>query len=161
MNLVAFYDDKNISTTFHPFDNAIGLPFPIFLTIGWKLFISVSLILTLFFGIKLRLIIFKYLAAPATNLGPINNLIFMDQLNGLLLAPVIVVRIGKCFWGFNLYNNKTCLGRFQDCGRGKSKYPLWSGWAQGLGETSKIKFFFVNLLPRATFVCWPPPNSQS
>jgi hypothetical protein len=23
--------------------------------------------------------------------------------------------------------NKTCLGRFQDCGRGKSKYPLWSG----------------------------------
>jgi hypothetical protein len=99
MNLVAFYDDKNISTKFHPFDNAIGLPFPIFLPFGWKLFMSVSLLLTLFFGIKLRLIIFKYLAAPATNLGPINNLIFMDQLNGLLLAPVIVVHIGRCFLG--------------------------------------------------------------
>jgi hypothetical protein len=57
--------------------------------------------------------------------------------------------------------NKTCLGRFQDCGRGKSKYPLWSGWAQRLGEPSKIKFCFVNPLPGATFVCWPPPNSQS
>ena len=57
--------------------------------------------------------------------------------------------------------NKTCLGRFQDCGGGKSKYPLWSGWAQRLGEPSKIKFCFVNPLPRATFVCWPPPNSQS
>jgi hypothetical protein len=100
MNLVAFYDDKNISITFHPPDNAIGLPFPIYLPIGWKLFICVSLILTLFFGIKYRLVIFKYLAAPATNLGPINSLIFMDQLNGLLLAPVIVVRIGNCLTSF-------------------------------------------------------------
>jgi hypothetical protein len=60
--------------------------------------------------------------------------------------------------------NKTCLGRFQDCGRGKSKHPLWSEWtlwAQGWGEPSKIKFCFVNPLPGATFVCWPPPNSQS
>ena len=93
MNSVTFYDNTNISTTFHPFDNAIGLPFPIFLPTGFKLFISVSLLLTLIFGIKYRLIIFKYLAAPATNLGPINSLIFMYQL----LAPVIVVCIGKCF----------------------------------------------------------------
>jgi hypothetical protein len=99
MNSVTFYDNTSISTTFLPFDNAIGLPFPIYLPIGWKLFISVYLLLTLIFGIKYRLIICKYLAAPATNLGPINSLIFMDQLNGLLLAPVIVVRIGKCFLG--------------------------------------------------------------
>ncbi len=33
--------------------------------------------------------------------------------------------------------------------------------AQGLDEPSKIKFVFVNPLPGATFVCWPPPNYQS
>ncbi len=60
-------------------------------------------------------------------------------------------------WILKKNTNKTCLGRFQDCGRGNSKYPLWSGWAQRLGEPSKIKFCFVNPLPGATFVCWPRP----
>ncbi len=60
---------------------------------------------------------------------------------------------------YSKMKHKTCLGRFQDCGRGKSKYPLWSEWtlwAQGWGEPSKIKLCLVNPLPGATFVLLAP-----
>jgi hypothetical protein len=44
-------------------------------------------------GIFLRKIIISYLLAPDTNTGPINLLIWVDQVNGLFLALNIIGRI--------------------------------------------------------------------
>ena len=46
-----------------------------------------------FVGMTLRFIILAYLAKPETNLGPINSLLWIDQVNGLLqvsMSPIIL-----------------------------------------------------------------------
>ena len=61
----------------------------------WNLILILKLkwFFTLIYGAKLRLKIISYILSPETKLGPINYLILMDQLNGILLATSIVIRI--------------------------------------------------------------------
>ena len=54
---------------------------------------SLVLIFTLIVGLKYRFIILAYLRAPKTRMGPINYLIWLDQLNGLLLGVTIVYKL--------------------------------------------------------------------
>ena len=68
-------------------------PFPFNLDYSWRLCISVAMSFILVSGIFLRKIIISYLLAPDTNTGPINLLIWMDQVNGLFLALNILGRI--------------------------------------------------------------------
>ena len=93
MNQITFFESKNQTILFTQFADEEGLPFPLYLSLHWKLVISISLLLSLVFGFSLRLIIFSYLRSPESNLGPINYLIWLDEVNGLLNSFVIVVRI--------------------------------------------------------------------
>ena len=68
-------------------------PFPFNLDYSWRLVISMIMVLILLSGIFLRVIIIGYLVAPSTKIGPINLLIWVDQLNGIFLAFNIVGRI--------------------------------------------------------------------
>ena len=52
-----------------------------------------TLLLVLFFGLKLRLKIFKYLASNEARMKPINVLICLDQLNGLLQGISIIYKV--------------------------------------------------------------------
>jgi hypothetical protein len=67
--------------------------FPFNLDYSWRLCISVAMSFILVSGIFLRKIIISYLLAPDTNTGPINLLIWVDQVNGLFLALNILGRI--------------------------------------------------------------------
>ena len=87
-----FYKTDN-SLEYLPFDDEFGLPFPLNLSKMYKNFISIFLIISLLYGLRLRLKIISYLQAPETKFGPIDYLIWMDQLNGLCLAFVIVSRL--------------------------------------------------------------------
>ena len=78
---------------FHTFTDAEGLPFPLYLPFEWKLCLAVSLVICLLVGFRLRWVILSYLNSPESNMGPINYLIWVDQMNGLLYSSVIVVRI--------------------------------------------------------------------
>ena len=69
-----------------------GLPFPLYLPFEAKLFISFLLLLTLFLGVKFKLVIFGYLISP-DSFGPINALIRFDQLNSFCLGIVIMFKI--------------------------------------------------------------------
>ena len=130
MNQIIFFVSQNQTTVFTQFPDEDGLPFPLYLPLHWKLFISSLLLISLVVGLQLRLIIFSFLRSPESNLGPINYLIWVDEANGVINAVVIVVRIamihsthplnavfghkfgqtvgllsciynsGCCFWGF-------------------------------------------------------------
>ena len=83
----------NSSIYFHPLSFQESLPFPLNLSLPFKILISVILILILSFGSKLRVIIFSYLKAPDTKMGPINYLIWIDQANGLFLGVSISYKL--------------------------------------------------------------------
>ena len=68
-------------------------PFPMNLGSLLKSLISMTLLLVLFFGLKLRLKIFKYLASDEAKMKPINVLICIDQLNGLLQGISIIFKV--------------------------------------------------------------------
>ena len=70
-----------------------GLPFPLNLAIHWKLLVAASLLTILIQGARLRKVIISFINSPEARLGPINYLIWIDQLNGILLAFVIIMRI--------------------------------------------------------------------
>jgi hypothetical protein len=70
-----------------------GLPIPLNLSYFWRILISISLLITLVIGGKYRRIILSYINSPETNIGPINYLIWVDQMNGFLLAIIIIARI--------------------------------------------------------------------
>ena len=93
MDLIYFFGQRNETISFSTFEYLEGLPFPLYLRFDSKLLISFSLILCLIFGFKLRLVILSFLRSPETNLGPINHLIWVDQINGLIYSIVILVRI--------------------------------------------------------------------
>ena len=86
-------DIWNPFTAFQPFPDEIGLPFPLNLSLIWRSVLIVSLLLALIQGTRLRMIIISYLNAPETNLGPINYLVWIDQVNGGFLAYSILIRI--------------------------------------------------------------------
>jgi hypothetical protein len=69
------------------------LPFPLNLKYEWRIPIAMSLLMNMIFGTKLRIIILQFLKSPDTNLGPINYLIWIDEINGTLSAATISSRI--------------------------------------------------------------------
>ena len=79
-------------SSFNPFDQHKGLPFPLYLNCGFKMLISAFLLLTFYHGIKHRMIIFGYLKTVDTY-RPMNTLIWFDQINGLLLGFGILFKI--------------------------------------------------------------------
>ena len=84
--------NSSISILFKPFGEHENEPFPLYLSFWAQLVLTLLLSLSLWFGLTLRSIIINYLRSPDTN-GPVNYLIWIDQLNGILLAIVIVVKI--------------------------------------------------------------------
>ena len=93
MDSVRFLDYQNVTLHFFPLEEKLSLPFPLYLHFGWRIFIILTQFLTLIFGIKLRAIIFSYLRCPESKMGPINSLIWMDQITGIFLAVGIVLRM--------------------------------------------------------------------
>ena len=88
--LITAEQNFNISSFHNNYDD---LPFPMYLNSFWKIVIVISLLITLNEGTRLRAIIIQYIRAPETKLGPINYLICLDQLDGLFLAILILIRI--------------------------------------------------------------------
>lgn len=68
------------------------LPFPMNLSMEWRIIIAITLLINLIEGAKLRIIIFQFINSPDSNLGPINFLIWVDQINGIALAITIFSR---------------------------------------------------------------------
>jgi hypothetical protein len=93
MDKLIFCFVENKTLAFTPFTQEYGLPFPLYLPFQWKLAISVSLLFSVLMGLKFRLIIFSYLRSPENSSGPINYLIWVDEVNGLIYSVVVVVRI--------------------------------------------------------------------
>ena len=70
-----------------------GQPFPLYLKAHWKILIVMSLLLIIIQGARLRKVIISYINSPEAGLGPINNLIWVDQIFGILQLFYITMRI--------------------------------------------------------------------
>ena len=68
---------------FRPFPDETGLPFPLNSNPAWKYSFVVLFILILVQGTRLRGGILQYMMSAEANQGPINILIWLDQLNGI------------------------------------------------------------------------------
>ena len=77
---------------YNPFSDFDSLPFPLYLPSHWKYVLTILQVIALAVGLRLRLIIFKFLKSPESN-GPLNRLIWMDQINGLFLGIVLIVKV--------------------------------------------------------------------
>jgi hypothetical protein len=77
-------------------------PFPFNLDYSWRIAIAITTSIVLFLGIFFRVLIFGYLSQPEAKVRPINNLIWIDQLNGLFSAVNISGRIVTLFLPFPL-----------------------------------------------------------
>jgi hypothetical protein len=93
MPFVSFLDESNATLNFYPLEDHESLPFPLNHHPGWKIGITVMQLTTFIFGLKLRATIFAYLLCPESKLGPINVLIWVDQVNGIFLAMGIALRM--------------------------------------------------------------------
>ena len=93
MNPNQWLFDQNRSVIFSPLPDDVGLPFPLYLNAYWRYLLAASLVIILIQGAKLRKIIISFICSPETKVGPINTLILMDQINGLVLAAGIVMRV--------------------------------------------------------------------
>ena len=71
--------------SFQPFHDEIGLPWPLNGHPALKYSVAALFLLSLIQGTKLRQVIVRYMLSPGANLGPINVLIWLDQLNGVCL----------------------------------------------------------------------------
>jgi hypothetical protein len=78
---------------FHPLSDNDGLPFPLNLQLIWKILLVAILLVNLVQGSRLRGTIVAYIKSPESNLGPINYLIWVDQINGMMYALIVLVRI--------------------------------------------------------------------
>ncbi len=92
-NILIFDYGENVTLLFSPFDGQNGLPFPMYLSTSSRSLLSFFMLFSLVYGLILRASIFSYLRSPNTRLGPIDRLIWMDQLSGLCFALVIVIRL--------------------------------------------------------------------
>ena len=79
---------------FSQLSDSDGLPFPLYLHPVWRFVLAISLLIVLNQGTRLRAIIISYITSPETKIGPINYLIWVDELNGILLGLSIAIRIG-------------------------------------------------------------------
>jgi len=99
-----------VFVTFKPFDNYEAFPFPLYLNFGFKALLSAFSMLIFFFGIKQRIFIFRYLKTVDTK-KPMNILILIDQINGLLLGFGIIFKIIAILSPVplsNLFGNSFC-----------------------------------------------------
>jgi hypothetical protein len=78
---------------FDMLDDSNGLPFPLSLPMIWKLILSSTLLLILLQGTRMRFGIICYINSPESALGAINYLIWIDEINGVLLGISIAIRI--------------------------------------------------------------------
>ena len=83
----------------------IDLPFPMNLSEDEKTFLIFSLGLVLSVGLYLRGLLFSYLRSPETKMIPINCLLWVDQLNGMIMATIIVYQVPFCHKNLFLKNN--------------------------------------------------------
>lgn len=83
---------QNKTIFFKSFKFKDGLPFPLYLSWELRTVLAVILFIALTIGIRLRTIIFNYLRSPDSK-GPVNYLIWVDQVNGFLLGLVIIIKI--------------------------------------------------------------------
>ena len=88
-----FGEINKISVKFVPLSDDLGLPFPLYLNSFWNIVLVVLYLITLYKGTKLRVIIISYINSPESNLGPINYLIWVDQINSCILSLSILGRI--------------------------------------------------------------------
>lgn len=99
VNAVSSFNKNNNNTCtnigsvfkFDAFSDLDGLPFPLYYGYEWRLIIAAFMIITLVKGLHYRTIIFKHLWSNDYG-KPINTLIMMDQMNGLLLGFGVAVR---------------------------------------------------------------------
>ena len=71
--------------SFQPFLDELGLPFPLSCSAAIRYSIVAIYVLILVQGTRLRKVIVSYMMSAEANLGPINVLIWLDQLNGVNL----------------------------------------------------------------------------
>jgi hypothetical protein len=86
-------DNCSHTINFSPLSDQDGLPFPLHLHLVWKFVLAISLLFTLIEGTRLRLIIIAYIKSPETKLGPINYLIWVDEINSIFLGMNVLFRI--------------------------------------------------------------------
>ena len=91
INKSTFFDNDIIH--YIPFEMNNSLPFPLYLPAFARVMISACLAIALVLGTNYRMMIFKYLQAPETKIGPINYLIWIDQLNGIFLGVSMAIKI--------------------------------------------------------------------
>ena len=84
------------------FEEKDRLPFPLNLSLPLKILITLCLCANQIFGTYFRAIIFAYLKAPETKLGPINKLIWIDQVNGIFFGISTTFVIALLVLPFNL-----------------------------------------------------------
>ena len=85
-------NDSTLRILFIPFTGFDALPFPLYLPPSVRIVISLVLLIVLAYGSKYRYIIFSYLRAPELKMGPINYLIWIDQVNGVFLGFTILYK---------------------------------------------------------------------
>jgi len=84
MSIAMFYNNSQTQEHFHLELSAlksIPLPFPLNLDPIWKCAFAISLLATLIEGTKLRRLIILFINSPESNVGPINYLIWVDQVS--------------------------------------------------------------------------------
>ena len=91
---MAVFDlNKTVPVIFEPLTDHDGLPFPLNIDVHSKYIILVLMLATLIYCTKLRVKIFSYLASPEAKTGAINVLVWFDQVNGMILGLLILLRI--------------------------------------------------------------------
>ena len=90
-------NDSDLATAslvfnFEPLKDSDQLPFPLYLEFSFRLPIAITLTAVFLQGLCYRSVIFQYLAAEDSK-KPINQLIILDQLNGILLSAGLLMRI--------------------------------------------------------------------
>jgi len=93
LNVTIFSELSVADTLFLTDANTTTPPFPFNLPYHYRVTIAIMMAINFAAGAYLRLIIMKYLRESGTKMGPINLLIWMDQLNGIFLALNIAGRI--------------------------------------------------------------------
>ena len=115
--IVIFDFDKSheqfITAVLMDWQTVINTPFPLNLPVYGKVIVTVSLIIIGIFGLIFRGVILAFLHEPSIKLGPINVLLWIDQLNGLgqfgvILAILVGINVEQplnqtfgdnfCFW---------------------------------------------------------------
>ena len=91
MQTQQFHAENQTYASINFLDSTKRLPFPLNLNFHSRIFIALFFIIVLTIGIYLRKTIFDYLKSPETKLGPINFLIWIDQVWTILVHDCITI----------------------------------------------------------------------